>query len=58
MATPEGPRWTRPWTPIGIGWLLAVAVVFIVGGGLLHLWALGEQLIAICLLLLALALLL
>ena len=57
MATPE-PRWTRPWGTIGIGWLLAVIVVLIVGGALLSLWALSAQLVAVCLLLLALALLL
>lgn len=54
----QPPRWTRPWGSLGVGWLCALAALGIVGGSLIPLWALTDHLEAICLLLLALALLL
>jgi len=58
MAVQSGPRFTRPWAPIGLGWLAAVAVVGIVGGTFLGLWGWTELLDRVCLLLLAAAVLL
>lgn len=48
----------QPWNPVGIGWLLAVIVVVIVGLGLLGVIALGGNVVLVCILLLALAMLL
>lgn len=48
----------RPWSSLGISWILAVIVVVIVGLGLLGVIALGGNVVLVCILLLALAMLL
>lgn len=48
----------QPWTPFGIGWLLAVIVAVITVLSLLGAITVGGNIVVVCLLLLALAMLL